>query len=262
MIGTTAEEFSSFVPLAKWDYAKFHSLFTSSYTSKAAAENVLQAYNILPTSSQGELFEALTQFIFDATMVHKVHRAGEIQDSSQEASSTLSLARTRTVWVFKVTTSRHCVSGVELVYAVGIFHETLDGADKGFSEGYVEPKRELAEAAVSKASPSVEIAQVADDMAMEYVKSNIDLSYELQDKFIQFVTEDCGETDERADPDKITTYSRNRATRAESWASNEKWKTRKKRYNALEKDLDAVLVTTRKGGLWEGLEYASRISSV
>lgn len=256
MIGTTADEFSSFVRLANWDYAKFHYLFTSSYTSEAAAENVLQAYNILPTSSQTELFEAFAQFISDATIVHKVHRTGEFFKTHRRKQAFLSGQGTNRVGVqcyyiefgnpFPGPSQGIAHHGVELVYAFGNFHDALEKADSGISEGYIEPKQELAEAAVSKAPPSAEMTEVAHNGAVEYIKSNIDLSHELQDKFIQFVTEDCQDTDKRADSNEITTYSCNRSVRVESWLSCEKWRTRKKRYNALEKDLDAVLVATRR----------------
>lgn len=75
MLSTTDDEFRGFVQMANWNYATFRSLFTSSYPSEAAAEDILQAYGIRPASSDKELFEAFSQFISDVTMIHKVHRA-------------------------------------------------------------------------------------------------------------------------------------------------------------------------------------------
>ncbi|TXC02548.1 hypothetical protein FocTR4_00015538 [Fusarium oxysporum f. sp. cubense] len=77
MLSSTDQEFRDFARMANWNFPKFHSLVASSYPSQAAAEEVLEAYGILPTSSDAELFEAFSEFISDATMLHKVYRASE-----------------------------------------------------------------------------------------------------------------------------------------------------------------------------------------
>lgn len=256
MVGATADEFSGFVRMANWDYSKFYSLFTSSYPSEAAAKKVLQAYNILPTASNEELFEALAQFISDATMVYKVHRAGEFFKSYRGNQATLRGQDPKRVGVqfyhiefgnpFLGHSQGIAHHGVELIYAFGTFQDALEKADRGVLEGYVEPGLELAEAAVSEASPRAKVAQGVDTEAVEYGRSNIDLSNELQDKLIQFVIEDNQETEKSADSDEITTYCRDRSVRVESWISSQKWRARRQKYDALEEDLDSMLAATRR----------------
>lgn len=248
VLGTASHEFSGFARMANWEYEKFRSLFVSCYPSEAAAENVLLAYNILPTTSSDDLLEGFGQFISDATMCLRVRRAGKFLKAHRGQQALLRGMDRDCVgvqyWHFEFGNPflgpSHNVAhhGVELIYLFGNFREALERADRGILEGYIGPSQKTASVAASQASPPAEV--------VEYSKSNIELSNELQDKIIRFVVEGNEETSNRANSDEITTYLPDRSTRVESWTGSEKWGAREKRYEALEADMDSLLAATRK----------------
>ncbi|KAH0496116.1 hypothetical protein TgHK011_003496 [Trichoderma gracile] len=178
VLSTASHEFSGFARMANWDYDKFRSLFASCYPSEAAAENVLQAYNVLHTTSPEDLLEGFGQFISDATMCLRIRRAGKFLKAHRGQQALLSGQDANRVGV------KYC----------------------HFEFGYVDPSEKAADAAASQASPAAGV--------MEYSKSNIELSNELQDKVVQFIVEDNEETAERANADEITTYCPDRSTRS------------------------------------------------
>lgn len=248
MISAADEEFRGFALMANWDYTKFHSLLNSSYPSEAAAEEVLQVYGILPTSSDEELFEAFSQFISDSTMMHKVYRGYEFFKAHRGKQALLRGQDPKRVGVhydhFEIGNpflgplrgvAHH---GIELVYAFGNFHDALEKADQGILRGYADPDQAHVEANVDEPSINAE--------AIEYRKSNINLSFEIQDRWIQFVVEDCQETDQRANVDDITTFCADRSVRAESWSSGEKWMAKRKKLEILDKDLDSITTATQR----------------
>lgn len=248
MLSSTDQEFRGFARMANWTYPKFHSLVASSYPSQAAAEEVLEAYGILPTSSDVELFEAFSEFISDATMLHKVYRASEFFKTHRGKQALLHGKDPKHVGIqyyhfefgnpFSGPMQGIAHHGVELIYAFGNFHKALEKADQAFSEGYAEPVEELTEADIPEIPSNAEAA--------EKRKSNIDLGYELQDMLIRFVVEDCRETDQRADPDEIATFCHDRSVRMESWSSSEKWVARTKKFKLLDKDFNSSTTATKK----------------
>jgi len=248
LMSATSDEFRGFALMANWDYTTFHSLFTSSYPSKAAAEEVLRAYGISSTSSDEELFEAFSQFISDATMMYKIYRANEFFKTHRENQARLRGQDTKRVGVhyyhfefgnpFSGPMQGIAHHGVDLVYAFGNFHDALKRADQGILEGYVEPAQASSEANAGQASASTE--------ATDYLKSNVDLSYELQDKLIQFVVEDCEETDQRAYSDDIVTFCNDRSVHVENWSSDEKWISKRKKLEVLDRDYDSMMTATRR----------------
>ncbi|KAL5591976.1 hypothetical protein FOVSG1_010865 [Fusarium oxysporum f. sp. vasinfectum] len=248
MLSSTDQEFRDFARMANWNFPNFHSLVASSYPSQAAAEEVLEAYGILPTSSDAELFEAFSEFISDATMLHKVYRASEFFKTHRGKQALLHGKDPKHVGVqyyhfefgnpFPGPMQGIAHHGVELIYAFGNFHNALEKADQGFSEGYAEPVQELTEAAIPEIPSNAEAA--------EERKSNIDLGCELQDMLIRFVVEDCRETDQRADPDEIATFCHDRSLRMESWSSSEKWVARTKKFKLLDKDSNSSTTATKK----------------
>lgn len=248
LMSATADEFRGFAVMANWDYTRFHSLFTSSYASEAAAEEVLQAYGISPTSSAEKLFEAFSEFISDATMMHKIYRANEFFKAHRGKQALLRGQHAKRVGVqyhhfefgnpFSGPMQGIAHHGVDMVYAFGAFHDALEKADQGVSEGYVEPGQVHAEPNV--AGPSM------NSRAGEYHKSNVDLSYELQDRLIQFVVEDCQDTDERAYADDIVTFCHDRSVCVESWSSGQKWSSKRKKLEVLDKDLESLITATQK----------------
>ncbi|UPK92971.1 hypothetical protein LCI18_003906 [Fusarium solani-melongenae] len=223
-------------------------LYRLCYPSEAAAEEVLEAYGILHTSSDKELFEAFSQFISDATMVHKVYRASEFFKAHRGKQALLHGNSSERVGVqyyhfefgnpFSGPMQGIAHHGVELVYAFGTFHDALGKADRGILEGYIEPDLELPEVTGPEPPLNTEAA--------EYRKSNIDFGYELQDKLIQFVVEDCQETDQRANPDEITTFCHHRSVRMESWSSSKKWAAKRKKFELLDRDLDSLITATKR----------------
>ncbi|SCO92625.1 uncharacterized protein FRV6_16753 [Fusarium oxysporum] len=248
LMSATDDKFRGFALMANWDYTKFHYLFTSSYPSEAAAEEVLQAYGILPTSSDEELFEAFSQFISDATMMHKVYRANEFFKAHRGKQALLRGQDPKRVGVhyyhfefgnpFSGPMQGIAHHGVDMVYAFGTFHDALKKADQGISEGYIEPGQVHPEASVGEPSSNTE--------ATDYRKSNVDLSYELQDKLIQFVVEDCQETDQRAYTDDIVTFCHDRSVRVENWSSSEKWIAKRKKLEVLDKYFDSMTTATQR----------------
>lgn len=124
-------------------YAKFHALFTSSHTSKSAAENGLQAYNILPTSSEEAFFEALTRVNFHTTMIYKACHAGEFFKTQRRKQALLSGQDPNPLGVpcysvefrnpFPGREQGIAHHGAEVVYAFGTFHQALDKANRGVS---------------------------------------------------------------------------------------------------------------------------------
>ncbi|EXL99567.1 hypothetical protein NOF04DRAFT_5161 [Fusarium oxysporum II5] len=237
MLSSTDQEFRDFARMANWNFPKFHSLVASSYPSQAAAEEVLEAYGILPTSSDAELFEAFSEFISDATMLHKVYRASEFFKTHRGKQALLHGKDPKHVGVqychfefgnpFSGPMQGIAHHGVELIYAFGNFHNALEKADQ-----------ELTEAAIPEIPSNAEAA--------EERKSNIDLGCELQDMLIRFVVEDCRETDQRADPDEIATFRHDRSVRMESWSSSEKWVARTKKFKLLDKDFNSLTTATKK----------------
>lgn len=248
MICGADDEFRGFTMMANWDYTQFHSLLTSSYPSEATAEEVLQAYGIMPTSSDEELFEAFSQFISDSTMMHKVYRGYEFFKSHRGTQALLRGQDPKRVGVqyehfeignpFPGPLRGIAHHGIELVYAFGNFHDALEKADQGILQGYVDPDQAYVEANVDEPSMNTE--------ATEYRKSNIDLSYEVQDRWIQFVVEDCQETDQRANADDITTFCSDRSVRVDTWSSSEKWIAKRKKLEILDKDLDSITTATQR----------------
>ncbi|EOD45993.1 putative carboxylesterase type b protein [Neofusicoccum parvum UCRNP2] len=89
MVGATATEVSGFARMACYDYAQLHNAFTAVYPSREGAENVLQAYNILPTSSKEELYESQIHLFSDPTIVHLTHRAGEFLKTYRSKQASL-----------------------------------------------------------------------------------------------------------------------------------------------------------------------------
>lgn len=248
LMSATANEFRGFALMANWDYTKFHSLLTSSYTSEAAAEDILQAYGISPTSSAEELFEAFSEFISDAAMMHKIYRTNEFFKAHRGKQALLRGQDPRRVSLqyhhfeignpFSGSMQGIAHHGVDMVYAFGTFHDALKKADQGISEGYVEPGQANAEAGVAEPSTSAE--------ATDYRKSNTDLSYELQDRLIQFVVEDCEATDQHAHADDIVTFCHDRSVRVESWSNDEKWMSKRKKLSLLDKDSDSMTTATQR----------------
>lgn len=248
LLSAADEEFRGFALMAHWDYTKFHSLLTSSYPSKAAAEEVLQAYNILPTSSDEELLEAFSQFISDSTMMHKVYRGYEFFKAHRGNQALLRGQDPTRVGLqythfeignpFPGPLRGIAHHGVELIYALGNFDHALEMADQGILQGYADPDQAYVEVNVDEPSMDAE--------ASNYRKSNIDLSYEMQDRWIRFVVEDCQETDQHANADDITTFCSDRSVRAESWSSGEKWIVKRKKLEILDKDLDSMTTATQR----------------
>ena len=248
MISAADEEFRGFALIANWNYTKFHSLLTSCYPSGATAEEVLQAYGVLPTSSDEELFEAFSQFISDSTMMHKVYRAYEFFKAHRGKQALRRGQDPKRVGVqydhfeignpFPGPLRGIAHHGIELVYGFGNFHDALEKADQGILQGYADPDQAHVEAHVNEPSMNAE--------ACEYRKSNIDLSYEVQDRWIQFVVEDCQETDQRANADDIMTFCADRSVRVESWSSGEKWMAKRKKLEVLDKDLDCITTATQR----------------
>ncbi|OOF94971.1 hypothetical protein ASPCADRAFT_208606 [Aspergillus carbonarius ITEM 5010] len=248
LMSAAADEFRGFALMADWDYPTFHSVLVSSYPSEAADEEVLHAYGISSTSSQEKLFEAFSTFISDATMLHKIYRTNEFLKAHRGKQALLRGLDAKRVGVqyyhyefgnpFLGPMQGIAHHGVELIYAFGNFHEALEKADQGVLEGYIEPDQALADANVGEPSMNTE--------ATYYRKSNIDLSYELQDKLIQFVVEDCQKTDQRAYADDIVRFSQNRSVRMESWSSGEKWISKRKNLEVLDKDFDSMMTATRR----------------
>lgn len=208
LMSATADEFRGFAVMANWDYTRFHSLFTSIYAPEAVAEEVLQAYGISPTSSAEKLFEAFSEFISNAKMMHKIYRANESFKAHRGEKTLLRGQHATRVGVqyhhfefgnpFSGPMQRIAHHGVDMVYAFGAFHNTLEKADQGASEDYINPGQAHAEANVA--------GPLMNSRAGKYHKSNVDLSYELQDRLIQFVVKDCQDTDERAYADDIVTF--------------------------------------------------------
>ncbi|CVK84970.1 uncharacterized protein FMAN_01892 [Fusarium mangiferae] len=248
LMSATDDEFRGFALMANWDYIKFRSLFTPSYPSEAAAEEVLQAYGILPTSSDTDLLEAFSQFISDATMMHKVYRANESFKAHRGKQALLRGQDPKRVGVqyyhfefgnpFRGPMRGIAHHGVEMVYAFGTFYDALKKADQGVSEGYIEPGQAHAETNSGEPSTSTE--------ATEYRKSNVDLSYGLQDKLIQFVVEDCQETDQRAYADDIVTFCRDRSVCRANWSNSEKWIAKREKLEVLDKQFDSMTTATQR----------------
>ncbi|KAF5135073.1 hypothetical protein E5D57_005716 [Metarhizium anisopliae] len=144
-LGTTADEIISCVRLAScmWFMPNLTILFTSSHTSKSAAKNAVQAYNTLPTSSEGELFEALTRVNFHTTMIYKACHAGEFFKTHRRKQALLSGQDPNPLGVpcysvefgnpFPGREQGIAHRGVEVVYAFGTFHQALDKANRGVS---------------------------------------------------------------------------------------------------------------------------------
>ncbi|KAH8595312.1 Alpha/Beta hydrolase protein [Bisporella sp. PMI_857] len=256
MIGATATEVNGFVRMASWNYAKLYAAFTACYPSMAAAEKVLQAYNILPTSQEKELLEGLVQFFSDPTIVHPVHRAGEFLKTYRSKKASLRGQDPTRVGVHSYHIEfgnpflgpEHGIAhhGVDVIYVFDAFHDALEKADRGVLTGYVEPGKESAKAARSDLGSSAGGIKAANLDMEQYGRSNIELSHDLQDMFIKFIVEDVQESEKHANIDEITTYGRDRVASIESWTSSEKWVSRRKRYDVLEEDMDSLMAVTRK----------------
>ncbi|KAI9147081.1 Para-nitrobenzyl esterase [Paramyrothecium foliicola] len=256
MVSMSAEEFYGFVLMANWDYAKFHSLFTSCYPSTAEAEKVLQAYDIVAESPDNKLFDGLVQFISDATMTVNVYRAVEFFNEYRREQSLLRGFDSHHVGVqtFHVEFGNPFLGpmqgiahhGVELIYAFGNFDDALERADRGIREGYVEPDTKSADAAGPESQSQTRMTESEDEKRRVFGGSNIDLSHKFQDELIRFVVEENHETDRRADVDKVTTYYADRTVRVEDRATNEKWVARKKRREVLGENPDALVTATKR----------------
>ncbi|KIW04380.1 uncharacterized protein PV09_04664 [Verruconis gallopava] len=231
LMSATADEFRGFALMANWDYTTFLSHFISSYPSEAAAEEVFKH-----------------TFISDATMMHKIYRTREFFKAHRGKQALLRSQDAKRAGIqyyhfevgnpFSGSMKGIAHHGVDMVYAFGTFHDALKRADQGISEGYVKPDQAHAEAGAGE--PSMIIGDAG------YLKSNIDLSYELQDKLIEFVAEDCQETDKRAYVDDIEIFCNDRSIRTENWSTCEKWISKRKKLEILDRDYDSMRTATRK----------------
>lgn len=248
LISAADEEFRGFAMMANWDYTKFHSLFASSYPSQAAAEKVLRAYNILPTSSDRELLEAFSQFISDSTVMQKVYRAYEFFKAHRGKQALLRGQDPRRVGVqythyeignpFPGPQQGIAHHGVELIYGFGNFCHALEKTDQGIFQGYADSNEAHVEASVDEPPMDAETSK--------YCKSNIDLSHEIQDMWIRFVVENCEETDEHVKADDITTFCADRSVRAESWSSDKKWMAKRRKLEILDRDVECLITATQR----------------
>ncbi|OAA39020.1 Carboxylesterase, type B [Beauveria brongniartii RCEF 3172] len=184
LISAADDEFKDFSLIANGDYAKFRSLLTSSYPSEAAAEEILETYGIFPTLSDEEFTEKFSQFVSDSTMMHKAYRGYKFFKSHREQQALLRGQDPKHLGLqyhyFEFGnpflgplrgTAHH---GVELIYAFGNFYDALENADQGILQGYADPDQACVEADVGKLA--------VDMKSIEYQKSNIELSFELQDR--------------------------------------------------------------------------------
>ncbi|KAM3476511.1 hypothetical protein MY8738_006882 [Beauveria namnaoensis] len=193
LISAADDEFKDFALIANEDYAKFRSLLTSSYPSEAAAEEILQTYGISSTLPDEEFTENFSQFVCDSTLVHKVYRGYKFFKAHREQQALLHGQDPKHLGLqyhhyefgnpFLGPLRGTAHHGVELIYAFGNFHHAMEKADQGILQGYADPDQARVEANVSKLP--------VDMKSIEYQKSNIELSYEMQDKWIQFVAQDC-----------------------------------------------------------------------
>lgn len=247
VVGAANCEMGDFVRITNFDYPTVHAAFTASYPSVASAERVLDIYNILPASSERELFDGLVKFISDTTVVHPTHRAADIlarQRGENAAAKGLDPARVG-VHTFHLECGNPFVGpnhgvahhAVDVIYIFDTFHDALERADKGFLEGYQEPGQK----------PSGAAKAVCDaDHLEKFGRSNVQLTEDIQDMFIQFIVEDTTESERRSNADAITTYGRDRAKRIESWSKTCKWAKRRQKYNLLEEDSDSLQRAIRR----------------
>ncbi|KAM3521580.1 hypothetical protein NHJ13051_006160 [Beauveria bassiana] len=248
LISAGDDEFKNFALIANQDYAKFRSLLTSSYPSEAAAEEILQTYGISSTLPEAEFTEKFSQFVSDSTLMHKVYRGYKFFKAHREQQALLHGQDPKQLGLqyhhyefgnpFLGPLRGTAHHGVELIYAFGNFHRALEKTDQGILQGYADPDQAHVEADVGKLPVDVK--------SIEYQKSNIELSYEMQDKWIQFVAQDCPQTGQCANVDDITTFCADRSVRMESWSNDEKWATRRNRLEALSKHFDSTTVATKK----------------
>ncbi|KAE8373302.1 Alpha/Beta hydrolase protein [Aspergillus bertholletiae] len=166
-----------FALVANWDYTKFHSLFTSSYD---------------------ELLESFSQFISDSTMMHKVYRGYKFFQARHPRRVGVYSSHFEIGNPFPGPLRGISHHGVELIYAFGHFYHALEKANQGILQGYADPDHAHVEPDVDEPSMDAETRR--------YCKPNIDLSYEMQDRWIRFVVEDCQETAQHANADDIITF--------------------------------------------------------
>lgn len=241
MISGADEEFRNFTLIANYNYDRFCSLFIPCYPSVEEAEEVLQMYGVLPTLSDEKLFEAMSWLFSDSTGMHKVYRGYKYLKAHREKQASLHGRDSLGLQYhhFEIgnpfpgplhTVAHH---GVELIYGFDNFHDALKKVDQGILQASANPKDNPIDQRLIHAEKT------------EYRKSNIDISHELQDKWIQFVVEDCQETSQRANTDDITTFCADRSVRIESWQSD-KWIGRSERLELLEKNYDSITKATQK----------------
>lgn len=243
LIGATASDFSGFVRIANWDYAKLHAAFTFCYPDPTAAEKILRAYNIQATPEEG-YFEGAAQFISDVTTVYPVHRAG---DNLKRHRSQLATFRGIDLTKLGIQTyhfefgipfigPNHGVAhhGVDLIYMFDAFHDALIGVDKGLRTGYAEPGEEAPE--------QIQSLGVNGE---QHARSNIELSRDLQHDLIQFMVEDVQALEQGMAADQIRAYGHQRIARTESWSTSQSWISRRERYDLLEKNLECSVTVAK-----------------
>ncbi|KAM3508698.1 hypothetical protein MY11210_006617 [Beauveria gryllotalpidicola] len=248
LISAADDEFKDFALIANGGYAKFRALLTSSYPSEAAAEEILQACGIFPTLSDEEFTETFSQFVSDSTMMHKVYRGYKFFKAHREQQALLRGQDPKHLGLqydhfefgnpFLGPLRGIAHHGIELIYAFGNFHHALEKADQGILQGYADPDQACVEADVGKIPVDMKNGK--------YQKSNIELSYELQDRWIQFVAQDCSQTGQCTNVDGITTFCPDRSVRMESWSNDEKWAARRKRLEALSRHFDSTTIVIQR----------------
>ncbi|KAH8666578.1 para-nitrobenzyl esterase [Xylariales sp. PMI_506] len=205
-------------------------IFKSAYTDTALVEEVMASYGFVESATPEELKVSLGRFIsdsmFDFPMFHA--RSALIEDRIARFGTADSIQPFHIEFGNPFPGrfhdySHHCL---DLIYVFDAFHNALADADKGIINPY-------------PALPEGQKPVLSDG---KYTRSNIELAYELQDQWLGFIV---GKPVHRVGEDEILVWGKDRSTRVDKMTTEPRWIEKKKRFDLLRKDIDAMGAATR-----------------
>jgi hypothetical protein len=212
----------------------------------------MKSYGFVESASLEDLQKAVVMFISDSMFEVPVHLARESLKRRRGETSDVESFHFEVGNPFPGPyqgVAHHCV---EIIYQFEAFHDALTNADNGILRPYQEPGNIDAADIRSTDSngsdsgidsspspsqpPHPHIKPLKDSQT--YTRTNVELCHALQDHWLDFIARD--QYAPLSKSDEITVYGVDRGTRTESLIEGPFWQRRRKCWELVVQDLDAM----------------------